>query len=54
MKKSNFTEEQIAFALKQAEPGTPGKEIVRQLAITEAWGRPSSAGCGSSRKRIGG
>jgi len=35
MKKSQFTEEQIAFALKQAEMGTPIKEITRKLGITE-------------------
>lgn len=36
MKKSKFTEEQIAFALKQAEGGTPVAEITRRLGITEA------------------
>jgi putative transposase len=35
MKKSKFTEEQIAFALKQAEGGTPLAEIIRRLGITE-------------------
>ena len=35
MKKSKFTEEQIAFALKQAEAGTPVKEVVRKMGITE-------------------
>ncbi len=35
MKKSKFTEQQIAFALKQAETGTKVKEIVRNLGITE-------------------
>jgi putative transposase len=35
MKKSKFTEEQIAFALKQAETGTPVKEVIRKLGITE-------------------
>lgn len=35
MKKSKFTEEQIAFALKQAEGGTPIAEIIRRLGITE-------------------
>lgn len=29
MKKSRFTEEQIAFALKQAETGTPVAEVLR-------------------------
>ena len=35
MKSSKFTEEQIAFALKQAETGTPVKEVIRKLGITE-------------------
>ena len=35
MKKSNYTEEQIAFALKQAELGTPISEICRKLGIAE-------------------
>ncbi len=35
MKKSNFTEQQIAFALKQVETGTKVKEIVRKLGVTE-------------------
>ena len=35
MKASKFTEEQIAFALKQAETGTPVKEVVRKMGITE-------------------
>ncbi len=35
MKTSKFTEEQIAFALKQAELGTPVKEVIRKLGIAE-------------------
>ena len=35
MKKSKFSEEQISFALKQAETGTPVKEVIRKLGITE-------------------
>ena len=35
MKKSRYTEEQIAFALKQAEMGTAVPEICRKLGITE-------------------
>ena len=35
MKKSKFTEQQIAFALRQAETGTKVEEIVRKLGITE-------------------
>jgi len=35
MKKSRYTEEQIAFALRQVESGTSVKEVVRKLGITE-------------------
>jgi len=35
MRSSKFTEEQIAFALKQAETGTPVKEVLRKIGITE-------------------
>jgi len=35
MKRSNYTEEQIAFALKQAELGTPISEVRRKLGIAE-------------------
>lgn len=36
MKKTRFTEQQIAFALKQAEAGTSVAEVVRKLGISEA------------------
>jgi len=35
MKKTKFTEEQIAFALKQAETGTSVQEVIRKLGISE-------------------
>ena len=35
MKKSRFTEEQIAHALRQAELGTPAVEVCRKLGVTE-------------------
>ncbi len=35
MEKSKFTEQQIAFALRQAETGTKIKDVIRQLGITE-------------------
>jgi putative transposase len=35
VKKSRFTEEQIAFALKQAETGTSVGEVVRKMGISE-------------------
>ena len=54
MKKSKFTEQQIAFALKQAETGTKVREVVRQLGITEQtfyrWKR-KYAGLGPSELR---
>jgi putative transposase len=36
MKKSKFTEQQIAFALKQAELGTPVEEVCRKVGISDA------------------
>jgi transposase InsO family protein len=36
VKKSRFTEEQIAFALKQQELGTPVEEICRKMGIAQA------------------
>jgi len=36
VKRSRFTEEQIAFALKQQELGTPVEEICRKLGIAQA------------------
>lgn len=36
MKKSKFTEEQIAFGLKQAESGTTVEEICRKMGISQA------------------
>jgi len=35
MKKKQFTEAQIAFALRQAESGTPIAEIIRKMGISE-------------------
>jgi Transposase. len=35
MKKGRFSEEQIAFALRQAETGTPVAEVIRKLGISE-------------------
>lgn len=34
MKKSRYTEEQIAFALKQAETGAPVAEVMRRMGGT--------------------
>ena len=35
MKKSRYTDEQIAFDLRQAETGTPVKEVIRKMGISE-------------------
>ena len=35
MKKSGYTGEQIAFALKQAETGIPVAEVIRRMGISE-------------------
>lgn len=35
MKKSKFTDQQIAFALKQAESGTAVEEVCRMLGISQ-------------------
>ena len=35
MKKSRYTEERIAFALKQAETGTPVAEVIRRMGISK-------------------
>ncbi len=36
MKKTRYTEEQIAFALKQAETGPRVEEVCRKMGISEA------------------
>ena len=54
MKKSRFTDEQIAFALKQAETGTRIDEICRKMGISDAtfykW-RQKYGGLGPSELR---
>jgi putative transposase len=50
MKRSRYTEEQIAFALRQAEGGTSIGEVCRKMGILgehpfdSAQGRPSIVG----------
>ncbi len=36
MKRSKFSEEQVAYALRQAESGTPVGDVGRQLGVSEA------------------
>jgi putative transposase len=36
MRKTRFTEEQVAFALRQAETGTPVAEVSRKMGVSEA------------------
>ncbi len=51
MKKSTFTEEQIAFALHQAETGVSVEEVCRKVGVCQAtfyaW-RKKYAGVGVS------
>jgi putative transposase len=63
MKKSTHTEEQMVYALRQVELGTPVADVCRKVGISEQtfprWkkkfagmGVADSAGCGSSKKKI--
>ena len=36
MKTTRCTDEQIAFALRQAETGTPVQEVIRKMGISDA------------------
>lgn len=36
MKESRFSEERIAYALRQADGGTPVGDVCRQLGVAEA------------------
>jgi putative transposase len=36
MKRSRFTEEQIAYALRLADAGTPVADVCRQIGVSEA------------------
>jgi len=54
VKRSKFTEQQIAYALKQAELGTPIEEVCRKMGISDAtfynW-RKKFGGLGPSEVR---
>lgn len=56
MKTSRFTEEQIAFALRHAEAGTPAEEICRKLGASEQafcrW-KTTFAGAGAYQGPVG-
>jgi len=54
MKKKRYTEAQIAFALRQAESGTPVAEINRKMGISEMtfyWWKKKYAGMGVAEIR---
>jgi putative transposase len=36
MKRSKFSEEQIAYALRQVEGGSPVADVCRQIGVSEA------------------
>ena len=36
MKRSRFSEEQVTYALRQVDSGTPVADICRQLGVSEA------------------
>jgi len=38
MKRSRFSEEQIVYAIRQAESGTPVGDLCRQLGVSDATG----------------
>jgi len=65
MKKSRYSEEQVAYALRLAESGTPVADVCRQTGIAEAtftsgkrssgaWACPRSGSCGRCARRMRG
>ncbi|GKK27372.1 transposase [Klebsiella pneumoniae] len=56
MKKTRYTEEQIAFALKQAETGTRMEEVCRKMGISEAtfynWKKKFGGMCVTELRRL--
>ena len=56
MKRSKFSEEQIVFALRQAEAGTPVGDLCRQLGVSNdtfyAWTCTSSRHSLKYRRRL--
>ncbi len=52
MKRKRYTDEQVAFALRQAEGGTPIAEVCRKMGVSEppsSDGRSGSPGWGWRR-----
>jgi putative transposase len=65
MKRSRFSEEQIIFALRQVEGGTPVGDVCRQVGVSEAtfyaWkkryaplGGANCGGCDRSKRKTRG
>lgn len=54
MRKSRFSEEQIAMALRQCEAGTPAAEICRKPGLTEATSTAGGSGTGPRGERVAG
>lgn len=56
MKKSKFSEQQIAFILRQADEGTPVAEVCRKAGVSEAtyynWKRKYGGLLPSEMKRL--
>ena len=52
MKKARYTEEQIAFALRQAEAGTAVAEVIRKMGISW-WPTITATTAGQSHRRGG-
>ena len=56
MKRSRFSEQQIAFVLRQAEEGTPIAEVCRKAGISEAsfyaWRKKYGGSLPSEMKRL--
>ena len=54
MKKSRYSEEQIAFALRQADSGIPVADVCRQMGIAEAtfyvWKKYANLGVAELRR----
>ena len=56
MKRKRYTEEQIAFALRQAEAGTPVVEVTRKMGLAEQtfyrWKKKFAGMCVAELRRL--